>query len=519
MPTSTPDDVHRSGLHKGRAQSLSHVNASGPIRIHLTSLNRDVLFYILSFLSFPDALSLSKTCRAAYTLSEIDSTLHTVVIDRSVSQVLQFRSFLLAKDSRPRFVKSLAIAKALTWGIDYDHFKEIADALADILETTTDLEHFSCGDMDQMLSESADSRLKHALVDLTTLKQLTLTAGGPEIAEVAASTNSLDLQELSLDCRFVTPIPYKGLLGKLTHLRRLTHVSFSRLYHAISIPPGSMDTFSPILSVHTLVLICTWIPLPLAAKLFPNAKRITFVNARHYLHFDQVPVSEADAGSGWHILEKAHIDAQDLKVWPICSLVRRLDLGVLYGGCSSEALAAVERTRPWVLECSYTIDADNLFWIRLSVVATELRFLDIRILERFRNLRDSMLGHLAGFPALIAAFLCIRTYHQPADAAEEATTLARQLGRLNGKLRFVGIGFSDGRSMREEDPVYDEERLGSRWFELRRKPLTEPSLAGIEAILEVRPISTDVGFRVRDYLHEVDFDTPGWEEQLSAIVG
>ncbi|KAI0636516.1 hypothetical protein C8Q77DRAFT_506884 [Trametes polyzona] len=490
MSSSTPDDDHR------RARSPVDVNAAGPIRIHIMSLNKDVLHHILSFLSFPDALSLTKTCKAAHALS-LDSALHTVVLDRSISQVLQFRSFLLAKDSRPRFVESLTIRKTITWDIDSDECMELAGALADILEQTTRIGCFSCDDTDQLLK--ADSRFKQALIALTTLKELTLLAGGPEITQVATSTHSRGLQKLTLSWSSrsaAVPISYRHLFGKLSHLRRLTYLSISRLYETISITPALVDTSRiHIPSVHTLELICTWIPLPLAANLFPNAKRITFANARHYPHFGEVSVPDADTSSGWHVLEEAHIDTQDLKVWPICSLVRRLDLGVLRGGYSSEALSAVTRMRPRILECSYTIDADNLFWIRLPVIAAELRFLDVRVLEGSRNPRRYMLMHLARFPALTAVFLSIRTYHQPADAAEEATTLARQLGRLNGKLRFVGIGFSDGRSMREEDPVYDEERLGSRWFELRRKPLTEPSLAGIEATLEVRPIPTDSNFR------------------------
>lgn len=134
-----------------------------------------------------------------------------------------------------------------------------------------------------------------------------------------------------------------------------------------------------------------------------------------------------------------------------------------------------------------------------------------------------MLMHLTRLPALTVLFVCIRAFHQPLDAAAEISALARQLGQHNSKLRFVGLSFADGRSMREDEPVFDEERLGSTWFEIRRGKLEDIVMEDGAMVvddwepMEVVAIPTAVGLKVRDYMYEADYDTPGWEDRLSTF--
>ncbi|KAJ2975616.1 hypothetical protein NUW54_g11702 [Trametes sanguinea] len=164
--------------------------------------------------------------------------------------------------------------------------------------------------------------------------------------------------------------------------------------------------------------------------------------------------------------------------------------------------------KPSVLSCAYTIDADNLFWVRLPVIASGLRFLDVRLLELSKHPRKYMLMHLSRFPALTVLFLCIRAFYQPDDADSEVVSIAQSLAHDNPKLQFIGLSFSDGRSMKEDYPVWEDERLGSKWFAVRRKE---------DGLDELEEISTETGLWVRDYMYEADYDAPDWAERLQAI--
>ncbi|KAI0362628.1 hypothetical protein OH77DRAFT_1416896 [Trametes cingulata] len=473
--------------------------------LHLLSLNQDVLSHVISYLPYQDALSLSYTCKAAHTLS-LDPALRTIVLDRSSEQLTKFRDYLLAKTSRPLFLRSLSITKTVTWDMEA---AEVASALADILEKAAALEQFSCGAMRELVA--ADSRIKENLIALTGLRELTLLDGGLETSEIATGLKSHGIQQLTLSLHWHDrKTPFEQLFGKFRRYRRLEILSISGMYNRI-IPATPLSDSNGIVmpSVHTLELHRTYIPLSLAAAAFPNISRVTFTNARHYPNFGQREVQPAEIAHCWANINEAHIDARDLAVWPISSRVRWLDLDVLRAGYSGEAIAAVARTSPRVLSCAYTIDADNLFWVRLPVIATELRFLDVRLLELRGNPRKYMLMHLKRFPHLTAIFLCIRAFYQPTDPAAEIASIALELAEFNSSLQFIGISFADGRSTREDEPVFDEERLSSTWFKVHR-----PEHYG-EA--EPRQISTETGLKVRDYMYRAQYDIPGWEEMLSTF--
>lgn len=125
-----------------------------------------------------------------------------------------------------------------------------------------------------------------------------------------------------------------------------------------------------------------------------------------------------------------------------------------------------------------------------------------------------MLRHLAGFRALTAVFLSVRAFYQPEDREAELDALARDLATHNSQLRFIGISLTDGRSMRDDEPLWDEERLGARWWTVGRQE-DEYGLWGLKSV-DVVP--TEVGMKVREYMYGADFDSAGWEERLSAFV-
>ncbi|OSD08387.1 hypothetical protein PYCCODRAFT_1429456 [Trametes coccinea BRFM310] len=472
--------------------------------VHLLSLNHDVLGSIISCLSYRDALSLSYTCKAAHTLC-LDPALRAVVIDRSSDQLIMFKNFLLAEASRPLFLRSLTVTKTVTWDLD-GCIEEVASAIADILEAATKLEHFSCGAIRDLVK--ANTRIQSGLVALQHLLDLTLLEGGQETSAIATSLQSPHIKHLTLDMLFNGPAKFQDFYGRIAKYRRVESLSISRMYDRIAFPSEAHKSNISIPSLRTLVLHTTFFPLSLAASTFPNVTKVTFANARHYPNFSHPPVSPVDATSCWPTLLEAHIDARDLAVWPISSRVRWLDLEVLRGGYSSEAIAAVDRMRPRVLSCAYTIDADNLFWVRLPVIASGLRFLDVRLLELSNHPRKYMLMHLSRFPALTALFLCIRAFYQPVDADAEIVSIAHDLASRNSKLQFIGISFTDGRNMKEDYPVWDDERLSSQWFAVRRDG---------DGSGDLDKIPTETGLSVREYMYQADYDAPEWEARLHAI--
>ncbi|KAI0665298.1 hypothetical protein C8Q70DRAFT_44452 [Cubamyces menziesii] len=470
--------VSRSAIHFGPSDGTSGQAIHRADRLHLLSLNHDALSYIISYLDYRDALSLSYTCKAAHALS-LDPALHTVVLNRSSEQLLKFRDFLLATGPRPLFLRSFTITKTVTWDAE-DRAKEMAEALADVLGKSTNLELFSCGAIRSL--NTADTGIQMGLMSLPRLVDVTLLEGGPELSLIVSRMQSRRrLRQLTLDMAYHSAkLAFDSFFGKLARYPQLQSLTISRMFDKIVMTPNA-NVVIP--SVQALALHTTYIPMSLAATVFPNVKHLTFTNTRHYPHFTHPTLHPNEIDACWPTLDEAHIDARDLTVWPLSSRVRWLDLDVLRGGYSVKAIAAVKRMNPRVLSCAYTIDADNLFWKRLPAIASDLCFLDVRLLE------------LSGHPRL-------------AGPSEEIEAIANDIAKWNRRLRYVGISFTDGRSTREDEPVWDEERLCSVWFKVLRNDTTVQTT--------VEEVPTTVGLQVRDYMYEVDYDDPDWREQLSA---
>lgn len=123
-----------------------------------------------------------------------------------------------------------------------------------------------------------------------------------------------------------------------------------------------------------------------------------------------------------------------------------------------------------------------------------------------------MLPHLARFPALKALFLCMRAFYQPDDHDAEVAAMALDLAKRNRTLRVVGIALTDGRSMRDDDPVWNEELLASRWWRVDRDE------DWLQEVKNMEVIPTEAGMKVRDYMYAADFDSPNWEERFETLV-
>ncbi|TBU50223.1 hypothetical protein BD309DRAFT_996203 [Dichomitus squalens] len=509
-----------------------------PCNLTLLGLNVDVLAIIISYLPPRDAVALSCTCKAAHAIS-IDPALHTVILDHTTEQIQKFRDHLLAVESRPHVLKSLTLTKAVTWEID-PHASGPAGALADIVEQAKDLQFFSCGNMDDMIVAS-NMRLVSALTSRTSMRALQLQYGGQHTVKIITEVESPYVRELIVDLTFVSKMPWNNLFAPLTRYQHLTTLSISKLTNRLLFPfpvaQSPQFAAGPILpspatniqhltpettpiipSVRTLSFFSTFIPMALAATMFPNVENLTFRTDRLFRSFyiaEQAVRQEFPSLSAcWHhTLAEAHIDVADCRVWPLTCRVRWLDFNFLPGGWAEEALDAVTRTKPHVISVAYRIDPDNTFWLRLPMIASELRFMDTRILELSGHRRRYVLMHLSRFPALAAIFLCVRAHYQAEDYDAEVETIARELAERNRKLQYIGISFTDGRFMRYDDPVWNEERLGSRWWKVHRD---EGHYLGEGTSVKVIP--TEVGLKIREYMYEADYDSPVWEERLSTFV-
>ncbi|RPD66597.1 hypothetical protein L226DRAFT_479395 [Lentinus tigrinus ALCF2SS1-7] len=494
----------------------------GPLT--LIALPVEVLENIIAHLSPEEAISLSYTCKTIHLVS-LDPALHTVVLDRNPEQIKKFRDHLLSTTSRPGYLKSLVLAKAVTWEIERDT-PEPAIALADILEKAVRLQCFDCGSM-EVINHASDERVAKALVALKDLQEVNVKGGGTQTMNAVLSMNSLGLQILSISLEFAPEMAYITLFEPLARYVHLHTLSISKIWKRLRVPLQPQNTIS-IPSVRTLTIEDTTICLSLVASIFPNVERVSYQSGRYQRNRLVGPgltdPSEPIPPCWTHTLARAHLDVADIDIWPLSCRVNWLDFGLLRTGHSREALFLVGRTKPRVLSCAYRIDADNLLWVNLPTVANDLRFLDARIIELSGHRKKYMLMHLSGLDALIAVFLSIRAFYQPEDLDAELTSIVRSLARDNRQLRFVGLSLVDGRSMRDEEPVWKEERLASRWWAIERVDLQDQHAElDLDAFLEcgnarLVPITTEVGLKIRDYMYEADYDSPDWQERLSTMM-
>ncbi|KAI0723781.1 hypothetical protein C8T65DRAFT_627410 [Cerioporus squamosus] len=454
----------------------------------LPTLPWDVLRCIISFLSPRDAIALSYTCKAAHCLP-LDPALHTVVLDRNTEQIKKFRDYLLMTDSRPTFLKELILAKA-------------------------------CGSM-EVINLASDGRVVNALVALKHLRELNVRGLGTKTRDAIMSLTSLGLQILDASFEFCDDMPYDVFFGPLKGYTHLHTLSITKLWSKLRIPPQLQNRIS-IRSVHTLTIDDTTIPLSLVASLFPDVKRVSYESGRYERDrlANMTNPLETMPPCWPHTLTRAHLDVADLDIWPLSCRVNWLDFGLFRSGHSHEALLLVGQTKPRVISCAYRIDADNLFWVNLPTVATDLRFIEARIIELSGHRKRYMLMHLSGLDALTAIFLCIRAFYLPDDLEAELASIVHDLARKNRQLRVVGVSLVDGRYMRDDEPMWGEERFASRWWAIER---VDPDEGDLSLYMEYGgarpvPISTEVGLQVRDYMYEADYESPGWQDRLSAII-
>ncbi|KAI0748363.1 hypothetical protein C8Q80DRAFT_1337088 [Daedaleopsis nitida] len=482
-------------------------------RPELLSLNDDVLTCIVSHLAFRDAVSLSYTSKAAHAIPT-DPALHTIVLDGSTVQVKKFRDYLLSTESRCNWLKSLTLAKAVTWEID-DSSTEPAEALVDILRRAVNLESFNCGAMEGLICASG-GRVAEALTSLTHLRDLTVNEGADKLVEAVSNLSSLHLRTLVIGIGGITKTSLARFFSPLARFPHLETLSLSGLRDISRLP----ETSVVIPTVHTLSLKLSDLPMYVMVAIFPNVRRLTFRSDPGYrysngFHIARItnPVPPSSSQCWPHPLVEVHINVSDLDRWPLTCRVGWLDFDLLLSGHSREALLAVDRTKPRVLSCAYRIDADNLFWVRLPTIATELRFLDARILELSGHRKRYMLLHVTRFPELAVVFLCIRAYYLPEDVDAELEGIAHDIAASNPKLRVIGISLTDGRRVREDQPVWTEEALASEWWIVKRgKASLErgTELGG----LRLQHLPTAVGLKVRESMYRSDYDTPGWEDSV-----
>ena len=350
----------------------------------LLSLNQDVLSYVVGHLSPRDAVSLSSTCRAANTIP-VEPSLHTVVLRRSITQIKKLRDYLLKADFRYNLLKSLTLLDMSTSETDHD-FVEAAGALADILERTPNLECFSSSVMEDLVHAS-QGRVFAALASLENLYELNVSQCGSEILQAILSLplKTHKLRSFTAKMQFEVGytehgVCYDALLSTLQQHPHLESLSLS-LDGAVSRMggPWSLPT------VTALTLEDTFIPMSIAATIFPGVRRLTFRSAGAAQF-----VERGTAVPSWNALEAAHMDASDLALWPLWCPVRALRVDMLTEVRARAVVLAVERTTPYVFACTYRVDTVNQFWKRVPAVAHNLRFLEVRAVEHSKGPRVSV---------------------------------------------------------------------------------------------------------------------------------
>ena len=346
-------------------------------------LNHDVLSIIISHLPIRDAIAFSYTCKAVNAIS-INPALHTVVLDRSPSQLKRFKDYLT--EPRRNLLKSLTLKKAVTFDIDSDSEAE-ANALADILEAARKLEHFSSPAIG-VLGVASNNRVLDALMSLETLRELEVEDGFKTLAEAICSARTRKLQSFYAGVQLV-PSSFNRIMIALAKQPQLSSVTLRALPSLPNNDIGSGVKPSFVLpQVKNLVLEGITISMGQVAAGFPSVSRLTY--HRGHSHAADVELAE-NVWPSTHTLDEVHLSAQDLTYWSLTCPVRWLDLNLLAAGQAEQIVGLVARTTPHVLSCVYRVTPDILFWERLHAVAESLRFIDLRIVEHYNNPKVRML--------------------------------------------------------------------------------------------------------------------------------
>ena len=328
-------------------------------------------------------MSFSCTCRAAHTVP-LEPALNTIILERDVTQIKKLRDYLSKADFRYHFLRSLTLAKAVSYEIDRDSI-EAAQALADILERTPELEHFSSGAVED-LARASGGRVLSALTSIENLRELDISGCGGDTIKSLELLRTRKLRTFTGSLYVARP-SFEALMSSLAQQPHLTTLSLTLNAYVQTVQEARPKWTFP--SVTSLTLENMFFPMSLAAATFPAVRHLSFRTMRppgaRPLRSELIGEPNAQCWPCTHTLDTARLDAPDLALWPLTCPVRTLELELLASGHSETAVLTVARTTPHVLTCAYRIDADNLFWVRLPTVAHSLRFLDVRVVEHYKH--------------------------------------------------------------------------------------------------------------------------------------
>ena len=265
-------------------------------------LNHDVLSIIISHLPIRDAITFSYTCKAVNAIS-INPALHTVVLDRSPSQLKRFKDYLT--EPRRNLLKSLTLKKAVTFDIDSDSEAE-ASALADILEAARKLERFSSPAIG-VLGVASNNRVLDALMSLETLRELEVEDGFKTLAEAICSARTRKLQSFYAGVQLV-PSSFNRIMMALAKQPQLSSVTLRALPSLPNNDIGSGVKPSFVLpQVKNLVLEGITVSMGQVAVGFPSVSRLTY--HRGHSHAADVELAE-NVWPSTHTLDEVHLSAQ-----------------------------------------------------------------------------------------------------------------------------------------------------------------------------------------------------------------
>ncbi|GBE87719.1 hypothetical protein BKA93DRAFT_584407 [Sparassis latifolia] len=391
--------------------------------LNLLSLNRDVLYIVLSYLNASSALTLSMVSREAYDIS-LARSLSSVYITQSQDQLRAFcMAMLMNGGVRLPFLRELTIissAFGVARHIEFTHTVDFSASsqLVDLLEGARRLRRLSISCFEALITH--EPRIAAALQAL------------PDLVDVSLhNCGELSLTHLPQMCSQLRRLTFTQLFNKKTpalfeRLGALQNLDCLELAHLDiqtdkAWPPTDSGMaerkkgqIAQIPSLRTLSVHGTKARMSSFVNAFPNLHTLIVSD----IYADPV---EGDNDTGnfeacWPSLDRLRGNVPDFAHWVIACPVRLLELEQTSYHYAT-ALGVIERTNPIILSLPVeTRVSQAAFWGRFVRVVPRLRHLALRLDEGHTMKVDDWMGtipQILGTIPIQSLSICIRPFRVP----------------------------------------------------------------------------------------------------------
>ncbi|EED78349.1 predicted protein [Postia placenta Mad-698-R] len=367
--------------------------ASAPDQRGLLGLNEDVLSHIVSDLPARDALNLSVTAHGIHLIAKRHAL--SVVTTRSNAAIVRICTYMLGDiPGRLHYVRELTInvdfatstverspivtrSEGSVWNERHSDEPAVR-VLVPLLENAINLRSLSLSPMDILLHEQP--RIGPAISAITQLRYLDLKC----LMDDAESCRMLQEmrsrpEEVGLSA-FYHPKSINNILSSIRGMQTIK--SFTLSPDGVTGPCGDLDDCLRWPSVSTLTIRRSCLPITLAARVFPNVRKLQVAS----------PYRDPE-GASWSSLDYLDAPVLFLRDWSLPCAVHHISVQSNSVHCDSDIyrdfksdfaghiVRILRETRPKVVSLPVLPwpDFNRAFWTDIAEAVPSLRSLEVEL--------------------------------------------------------------------------------------------------------------------------------------------